>query len=283
MSKPGQVGIIGGGTMGAGIAYAYLLAGSTVHLIEVDPDRAAAAHERVRSMIRRAKERGRIDVEMDEIWPRFTTGTAVADAATADLVIEAVPEDLGMKVAVLAEAERVVGAGTILASNTSSIAIGEIGAALDHPDRFVGLHFFNPVPASAMVEVIHSSATSAAATETAAEWVRSIDKRPLVVRDSPGFASSRLGVLLGLEAVRMLETGVASAEDIDAAMTLGYKHPIGPLALTDLVGVDVRLNIADYLSDKLGSRFEPPALMRQMVAEGKLGRKSGQGFFSYAD
>ncbi|WP_258546414.1 3-hydroxyacyl-CoA dehydrogenase family protein, partial [Microbacterium sp. H6] len=154
-------------------------------------------------------------------------------------------------------------------------------AVLDRPSRLLGMHFFNPVPASTLVEIVHGASTAPALVDAARGWVAAIGKTPIVVADAPGFASSRLGVAIGLEAIRMLEEGVASAEDIDAAMTLGYKHPVGPLRLTDIVGLDVRLGIAEYLSAQLGERFEPPALLRRLVAEGHLGRKSGRGFYEW--
>jgi 3-hydroxybutyryl-CoA dehydrogenase len=192
-----------------------------------------------------------------------------------------VPEDVAMKAPVLGAAEGAIAPDAILATNTSSISVSELAATLLRPDRFIGLHFFNPVPASLVVAVVRGAATAVDVVDDSVAWVRAIGKEPLVVRDSPGFASSRLGVLIGLEAVRMLEEGVAAAEDIDKAMTLGYKHPIGPLHLTDLVGIDVRLDIARYLSRTLGDRFTPPRLMEDLVAQGYLGRKSGRGFFIY--
>ena len=158
-------------------------------------------------------------------------------------------------------------------------AIRELAAALDRPERFLGLHFFNPVPASQLVEIVVGSRTDRAVVDAAREWIATLRKTPVVIRDSPGFASSRLGVLLGLEAIRMLEEGVGDAADIDAAMELGYRHPMGPLRTTDVVGLDVRLGIAEELARELGPRFEPPRLLRQMVDAGKLGRKSGEGFY----
>jgi 3-hydroxybutyryl-CoA dehydrogenase len=195
--------------------------------------------------------------------------------------VEAVPEDASLKASLLGELEVAVGPATVIATNTSSLSIDELSSVLGHPERFLGLHFFNPVPASQLVEIVVGTATTAELVENARRWVAALGKTPVVVRDSPGFASSRLGLALGLEAVRMVEEGVASPEDIDAAMTLGYKHPVGPLRLTDLVGLDVRLGIAEYLASKLGDRFEPPALLREMVAKGELGRKSGKGFYDW--
>ncbi len=204
-----------------------------------------------------------------------------AALAGAELVVEAVPEDPALKAAVLAGIEPIVGPDTVLATNTSSISIDRLAAALELPARFLGMHFFNPVPRSQLVEIIRGAATAPAALEAAHAWAWGIDKETIEVADSPGFASSRLGLAIGLEAIRMLEEGVASAADIDAAMVLGYRFPMGPLRLTDLVGLDVRLAIAEYLASTLGARFEPPQLLRDKVARGELGKKSGRGFFEW--
>ncbi|MBT2485192.1 MULTISPECIES: 3-hydroxyacyl-CoA dehydrogenase family protein [unclassified Microbacterium] len=279
-AAPARVGVIGGGRMGAGIAHAFLLAGSRVSVVERDEASAEAAAERIGESIRRSAER---DPEVDEsgLIPRIGCGTDVASFADCDLVIEAVPEDRALKDAALRRAEEALGRGAILASNTSSISIDDLAAARTRPEDFLGLHFFNPVPSSALVEVVRGGATPEALVQQACGWIRALGKTPIVVHDSPGFASSRLGVVLGLEAIRMREEGVASAADIDAAMTLGYRHPIGPLRTTDIVGLDVRLGIAEELAATLGERFEPPRLLRTMVAEGKLGRKSGEGFYTW--
>ncbi|QDE34215.1 3-hydroxyacyl-CoA dehydrogenase family protein [Microbacterium foliorum] len=277
---PATVGVLGGGRMGAGIAHAFLLAGSRVTVVERDAASADAALQRIRESIRRSVERdpGLNEVE---ITRRIATGTDIAAFATVDLSIEAVPEDRALKDDALARAEAAMPEHAILASNTSSISIDDLAAGRLRPERFLGLHFFNPVPASALVEIVRGAATDAAVVESASGWVDALGKTPIVVSDSPGFASSRLGVMLGLEAIRMLEEGVASAADIDAAMTLGYRHPMGPLRTTDVVGLDVRLGIAEELERTLGERFAPPDLLRRMVAEGKLGRKSGEGFYAW--
>ncbi|GAA1829586.1 3-hydroxyacyl-CoA dehydrogenase family protein [Agromyces salentinus] len=278
---PSAVGVLGGGRMGAGIAHAFLLAGSRVTVVERDADAAAAASTRVLESVAASVDRGTADEGAEVIAARFGTSTDVASFAGCGLVVEAVPEQLELKIDALTRVEAVLGDGAALASNTSSISIDELAALLDRPSRFLGMHFFNPVPASTLVEVVRGGATEAPLVDEARDWVAAIGKTPIVVADAPGFASSRLGVALGLEAIRMLEEGVASAEDIDRAMTLGYKHPVGPLRLTDLVGLDVRLGIAEYLATNLGERFAPPALLRRMVAEGSLGRKTGQGFYTW--
>jgi 3-hydroxybutyryl-CoA dehydrogenase len=277
---PATVGVLGGGRMGAGIAHAFLLAGSRVSVVERDAASADAARDRIRDSIRRSVER---DSSLDEaeIAGRLTTSDDLAAFAAVDLAIEAVPEDRALKDDALARAEAAMPVHAILASNTSSIPIDDLAATRVHPERFLGLHFFNPVPASALVEIVRGAATAPLVIEQAKHWVTALGKTPIVVSDSPGFASSRLGVMLGLEAIRMLEEGVASASDIDAAMTLGYRHPMGPLRTTDVVGLDVRLGIAEELERTLGDRFAPPDLLRRLVAEGKLGRKSGEGFYAW--
>ncbi|WP_282846200.1 3-hydroxyacyl-CoA dehydrogenase family protein [Microbacterium oxydans] len=276
---PEQVGVLGGGRMGAGIAHAFLLAGSRVGIVERDADAAEAATARVLESIDASVARGTALDSPEAYRARLTTGTDAALFAQCTLVVEAVPEDLALKVDALRRVEAQIAPDAAIASNTSSISIDELAAVLDRPERLLGMHFFNPVPASTLVEIVHGASTAPALVDAARGWVAAIGKTPIVVADAPGFASSRLGVAIGLEAIRMLEEGVASAEDIDAAMTLGYKHPVGPLRLTDIVGLDVRLGIAEYLSAQLGERFEPPALLRRLVAEGHLGRKSGRGFY----
>lgn len=275
------MGVIGGGRMGAGIAQACLVAGWSVVLVEVDAETAAAGRERVLGMLQKSVERGTLVGEAAALIDRLSVSWDLQGLAGSCLVVEAIPENATLKGSVLAAAEKVIDGGAVLATNTSSISIGELASALKRPERFLGLHFFNPVPSSLLVEVVRGAATDPEVIATAQRWVQVIGKEPVVVGDSPGFASSRLGVLLGLEAIRMVEEGVATPEDIDKAMTLGYKHPIGPLHLTDLVGLDVRLGIAEYLHSRLGERFAPPELLRSKVAAGQLGRKSGQGFFTY--
>lgn len=275
---PDRVGVIGGGRMGAGIAHAFLMAGASVTVVERDADAVAAADDRVLRSVRASIERGASSpsraAHATEEW------TELADCG---LVIEAVPEDRILKADALARAESLLGDDAVLATNTSSISIDDLGAALQRPQSFLGMHFFNPVPASALVEVVIGSSTASETAARAQGWVEAIGKTAVTVKDSPGFASSRLGVLLGLEAIRMVEAGVATAEDIDTAMVLGYGHPVGPLKLGDLVGLDVRLGIAEYLYEHLGARFEPPELLRRMVSEGRLGRKTGSGFYEWPD
>ncbi|MGO3136484.1 MAG: 3-hydroxyacyl-CoA dehydrogenase family protein [Agrococcus casei] len=272
------VGVLGGGRMGAGIAHAFLRAGARVTIVERDDEAAAAAKARVEQALAKSIERG-VQAEGLEVQ----VSTDAQSFSECALVIEAVPEDLELKASSLARVEEAIAPDATLASNTSSISIDKLAARLQRPERFLGLHFFNPVPASKLVEIVIGAQTAPELREQAQAWVEQIGKTPVTVTDSPGFASSRLGVALGLEAIRMLEAGVASAADIDAAMELGYRHPAGPLKTTDIVGLDVRLGIADELARELGSRFDPPQLLRDMVARGELGRKSGKGFYEWSE
>lgn len=281
-SAPAVVGVIGGGRMGAGIAQSFAAAGSAVTVVESGEQAAAAALDRVATALKRAAERGALTEPAEEALARVTTVASVdALPLHADLVVEAVPEDAALKARLLAAAEQAVSPTTVLASNTSSLSVTELAAALTRPGRFLGMHFFNPVPASELVELVVGPQTDADTVEAALGWTHGLGKKDIVVKDSPGFASSRLGLALGLEAIRMVEEGVAEPEAIDDAMRLGYKHPMGPLRLTDLVGLDVRLAIAEYLHTTLGERFAPPRLLREKVARGELGRKTGTGFYTW--
>ncbi|GCD99063.1 3-hydroxyacyl-CoA dehydrogenase family protein [Embleya hyalina] len=281
-TAPAVVGVIGGGRMGAGIAQSFAAVGSAVTVVENDDRAAEAARARIADGLARAAERGGLHEPSARVLDRITTTDSVAGLpADADLVVEAVSEDAALKARLLAAAERAVGERAVLASNTSSLSIAELGAALAHPGRFLGMHFFNPVPASALIELVAAPTTDERTLRAASAWTHALGKQDVVVKDSPGFASSRLGVALGLEAIRMVEEGVADPEAIDDAMRLGYKHPMGPLRLTDLVGLDVRLAIADHLHATLGERFAAPRLLREKVARGELGRKSGKGFHTW--
>nr|WP_296771153.1 3-hydroxyacyl-CoA dehydrogenase family protein [Rhodococcus sp. (in: high G+C Gram-positive bacteria)] len=280
MTVPSKVGVVGGGRMGAGIAQVFAQLGSTVVIAEAaDQD---AARGRVSTGLARAHERGKLDSTPDEILARVSTVGAPDELPSdLDLVVEAVPEIPSLKIEVLALIDKTVSPSTVIASNTSSISIAELGAALSDPTRFIGMHFFNPVPVSTLVEIVRAPSTSVAVVDKVRDWVALLGKSEVLVNDSPGFATSRLGVSLGLEAIRMLEEGVADAESIDRAMELGYKHPMGPLRSTDLVGLDVRLAIAEHLESTLGARFSPPQLLRDKVARGEIGRKSGKGFYDW--
>ncbi|MDG4836093.1 3-hydroxyacyl-CoA dehydrogenase family protein [Micromonospora sp. WMMD967] len=273
--------VVGAGTMGLGIAYVAAGAGHAVELVEVDPERGASALNRLADLWERAVQRGKLSAdEAAANRQRITLRPTLTDVAPApEVIVEAVPERLDLKRAVLREAAALRPA--LLGSNTSSIAIGELAAGLDAPERFLGLHFFNPVWAMTLLEIVVGPATADETTAAAVALAGRLGKDPVVVRDMPGFATSRLGVTLGLEAIRMVADEVASPGDIDKAMVLGYRHPIGPLELTDLVGLDVRLDIARTLQAAYGDRFAPPPLLVEMVAEGRLGKKSGQGFYRW--
>jgi 3-hydroxybutyryl-CoA dehydrogenase len=277
----GSVGVIGGGTMGRSITSHLVARGTRTIVIEASPERVEAAFEGVRATLARSNERGQTDVDLASLGQLLEVAPAMTALEEAALVIESVPEVIELKREVIAGAQRVVGDGVPIGSNTSAIAIGVLQQGQRWPEMIGGMHFFNPVPASLLVEVVVGPETAEETTAAFEGFARAIEKESIRVRDVPGFATSRLGVALGLEAIRMLEEGVASAEDIDRAMVLGYKHPVGPLRLTDLVGLDVRLAIARYLEQALGERYTPPALLVRMVEQGKLGRKTGEGFFTW--
>ncbi len=270
--------VIGGGTMGAGIAHVLLAGGHQVVLAESSPERVTAARQAVASSLDKAAERGKLTGHPDELLADLTVVEQLADVP-AELVIEAVPEDVDLKRRVLTTAANAC-PDAVLASNTSSLSIGELAKGLP-AERVIGMHFFNPVPVQKLVELVHHEALDPAVLARTRAWAEQLGKTVIEVRDSPGFATSRLGVAVGMEAIRMLEEGVATAEDIDTGMCLGYGWPMGPLRLTDLVGLDVRLAIAEHLAAELGPRFEPPGLLRDKVARGELGRKSGRGFFTW--
>lgn len=280
MTLPTHVGVYGGGRMGAGIAHALLVSGAHVSVIESSEESAAAARERVETSLARAAELGHLDEGVADPLARLTVSTEAARLRSCGLVVEAVPEQPALKQQVLAAIEAAAPDAWV-ATNTSSLSVDELASTLARPERFVGLHFFNPVPASRLVEIVVGAKTAAELVDLSRTWVADLGKTAITVTDSPGFASSRLGVAIALEAMRMLEEGVASAEDIDTAMELGYKHPVGPLRTTDLVGLDVRLAIAEHLAREVGDRFAPPSILRELVAAGHLGRKSGQGFYRW--
>lgn len=276
------IGVVGAGTMGVGIAYVFAAAGAEVSLVDPDPKARQRSVEQLHHLADEGVRRDRLRVEQAAAIRQTTRLVASVSELPEDLhvVIEAVPERLELKQSVLQSIE--VRAPRLVASNTSSISIGSLALCLNAPERLVGMHFFNPVWANDLVELVHGDRTSEESIRLARELVALIGKTSILVKDRPGFASTRLGVLLGLEAIRMVEDGVASADDIDTAMTLGYRHPMGPLRLTDLIGLDVRLDIAENLMQAYGPRFEPPALLRSMVRDGRLGKKVGRGFYEWS-
>ncbi len=278
-----RVLVVGGGTMGRGIASLCALSDYGTAVFEADP----AARERLRPSIesswRRAVLRGKLAAEREQnARQRLRVAERLEDVTQVDFVLEAVPESLQVKEAVFQELGRLCPASTILASNTSSLSIGAIAGATGRPDRVLGIHFFNPVAVMPLVEIIRGPETSAETEEKALAFVSALGKEPIRVTDSPGFATSRLGLALGLEAMRMVEEGVSTPSDIDRAMELGYGHRMGPLKTSDLVGLDVRLSIAETLASKLDrSRFGPPEILRKLVAQGRTGKKAGEGFYRW--
>ena len=278
-----RVGVIGAGTMGHGIAQVCAQAGYTVILADADTAQLGRAQAAIAANLAKGIEKGKLTVDdRDATLSRLAVGTLDDAARTADLLIEAVPEKRELKQALFRAAERVASPHCLFATNTSSLSIGAIASALADPGRLIGTHFFNPVHLMALLEVVVADTTRPDVLAAVQAFGAQIGKEVIVVRDAPGFATSRLGVCLGMEAIRMVEQGVASPEDIDKAMVLGYRHPVGPLRLTDLVGLDVRMAIGEYLAEALHNpAFSPPELMRRMVAEGRTGQKSGQGFYSW--
>jgi 3-hydroxybutyryl-CoA dehydrogenase len=282
----GRLAVLGAGTMGHGIAQVGAMAGFEVAIADAAIELAQRGVELIRGNLQEGVRRGKIDeATADACMSRLRAVSRLEDAvAGSDIIIEAVPERLALKQDVLRRAEQAASSTALLATNTSSLSIGDMQEWLQRPHSFLGLHFFNPVHINRLIEVVRGPETAEDTVQRALEFARLIGKEAVLVNDSPGFATSRLGVLLGLEAMRMVEEGVATAADIDRAMELGYRHPMGPLKLTDMVGLDVRLDIARYLHDKLGAEhYRPPRILEQMVDAGQLGRKSGRGFYDWSD
>lgn len=274
---PDKVGVLGGGRMGAGIAHAFIAAGADVVVVDINKAAVDGARDRISRDIEGSIKRG-ADGSVESWLQRLTLSTEVADFRDCELVVEAVPEKMDLKLQAFSDISAAAPTA-VIATNTSSISVSELAGAVEND--VIGLHFFNPVPASKLIEVVVADSSPDSLVDSARVWTERLGKTPVVVKDAPGFASSRLGVAIAIEAIRMVEEGVGSPRDIDNAMVLGYKFPVGPLELTDIVGLDVRLGIAEYLESTLGDRFAPPQLMRDMVARGELGRKSGKGFYDY--
>ncbi|HKG12244.1 MAG TPA: 3-hydroxyacyl-CoA dehydrogenase family protein [Pyrinomonadaceae bacterium] len=279
------VAVLGAGTMGHGIAQVAAAAGYRVVLRDVTEELVSKGVRSIESNLSKGVERGKVTAEDKErALSNLRTTTSLEETAGAELFVEAVPERLELKRETLAAIERLAASDFVFATNTSSLSITEIAEGSRAAPRVVGMHFFNPVHIMRLVEIVVGRETTPETVESVRAVALRMKKEPIVVRDVPGFASSRLGVALGLEAMRMVEEGVASAKDIDTAMELGYNHPMGPLRLTDLVGLDVRLHIAEYLHRKLGAEsFRPPKILRRMVAEGRLGKKTGEGFYKWKE
>ncbi len=276
-----SMAVVGGGTMGVGIVYVFAAAGWNVWVVEPDDMRAQSMQKTLEDTASAGLKRGKLDKSGVK---HITTAVQRLQSSEQlplglDLVIETVPERMDIKRTVLAQIDARL--PSIIASNTSAMSINELAQCVKDPSCFLGMHFFNPVWSLAMVELIRGDATSDKTLSDAKNYAASIGKTSITVRDVPGFATSRLDLIASLEAMRMLEDGVASAEDIDNAMLIAYRHPMGPLRLSDIVGLDVRLDIARQLSMTLGDRYAPPKILEDMVARGELGRKSGQGFFKW--
>lgn len=280
-----KVLVLGTGAMGQGIAQVSAVAGYVTHLYDVDAARVGKAIDAIKSVTDRLVQKGKMlnEARSEMIGMLVPTPSIERAAEGVDLVIEAVPEKMDLKVEVLGKVKALLPSHAIIASNTSSLSLTEIGQRVGAGARTVGLHFFNPVPVMELLEVVRGLETDEATVTTALAVAKRLGKTPIVVSDTPGFASSRLGVALGAEAMRMLESGVASAADIDRAMELGYRHPMGPLKLTDLVGLDVRLAILEHLHREVGEQFRPPVILRQMVRAGRLGKKTGEGFYRWTE
>jgi 3-hydroxybutyryl-CoA dehydrogenase len=275
----GSVGVVGAGTMGVGIAYVFAAAGYRVVVVEPNEQRSRELTRVVAAQADRGRERGKLaEADARALPGRVQRVASIAELDQAlDLVVESVPELVELKQTVLREVE--LRSPRLLASNTSSLSIDTLAERLERPELFLGMHFFNPVWSLALVELVPGEATSKATISLGLALVESIGKQGITVRNVPGFATSRLDLISALEAMRMLEDGVANAEDIDRAVTLAYRHPVGPLRLSDIVGLDVRLDIAESLSSVYGERFAPPSILRDKVAAGELGQKSGRGFY----
>jgi 3-hydroxybutyryl-CoA dehydrogenase len=277
--------VLGTGTMGQGIAQVTATSGFPTRVYDIAPERAQQALKAIEAQLEKLVQKGKIDANAkNKAIALLEPATELRRACEGrDVVIEAVPEDMALKAQLFRDAAEVAAKEALLGSNTSSLSITELGMRAGAPERTIGLHFFNPPPVMELLEVVRGLGTSDATLDRALAFARAIGKTPIVVRDTPGFATSRLGVVIGAEAIRMLESGVASAVDIDRAMELGYRHPMGPLKLTDLVGLDVRLAILEHLHKEVGEQFRPPALLRMMVRAGKLGKKTGEGFYRWKD
>jgi 3-hydroxybutyryl-CoA dehydrogenase len=279
-----KVAVIGAGTMGHGIAQVTAAAGIPVALYDLSQEAVDRGLMHIEKNLQKGIDRGKVTPEAKAAALANLRGTtSLEDASTGcDLVIEAIPEKLALKQSLFRELARFTEPSTVLGTNTSSISIARIAEAAQDPSRVIGMHFFNPVHIMKLLEVVHHPGTAGEVVDAVRGYGETIGKTCVFVKDMPGFATSRLGVALGMEAIRMVQDGVASAEDIDTAMVLGYRHPIGPLRLTDLVGLDVRMHIGEYLARELDNpAFEPPALMRQMVEDGHLGKKVGHGFYRW--
>lgn len=279
------IAVIGAGTMGRGIAYASALGGYGTVLEDVSPQILDAGVRWITQAFDEGVSRGKVEAKIrDRALSLISTATTVQDAIRdADLIIEAVPEEMEMKMELFAIFDKFAKPGAIFASNTSSLSISEMSELTVLRERCIGMHFFNPVPKMKLIELVKTPFTSEQTVKTCSEVAQRMGKEVVVVQESPGFLTTRINALIGNEAFAMLETGIASARDIDKALKLGLNHPMGPFEMIDLVGLDVRLSILEYLHQTLGEKYRPNALLRKYVEEGRLGRKTGRGVYEYGD
>lgn len=284
MAESRTVAVIGAGIMGRGIAHVAALGGYRTILEDILPTSLRRAENEIRTNLDKAVELGKVEKDTaDAALSRLEYATSLDGAAReADIVIEAVPEEFDSKEEIFRLLDRICRPGTVLATNTSSLSITEIAAVTERPEMVVGMHFFNPVHKMKLIEIVRGELTSDFALNMAVEIGRGMGKETVVIKEAPGFITSRINAMIGNEAFHMLEAGIASAEDIDKAIKLGLNHPMGPFEMVDLVGLDTRLNILRYLQSKLGEKFRPSPLLEQYVAEGRLGRKTGLGVFDYS-
>ena len=284
MATEQVIGVIGAGTMGSGIAQVCALAGLSVVMVDVDAKRVARGRDTIASALERLVKKAQlVAAERDAVLGRVRGVTDYGALGDAGLIIEAASEDEALKIKILRQADAIAKDGAIVATNTSSISISKLAAAMQQPARFVGLHFFNPVPLMTLVEVVRGRHTGDATVEAAVALAKRVGKIPVVVKDSPGFVVNRLLCPMLNEAVLAYGEGIASAPDIDEAMKLGCNHPIGPLALADLIGLDVVLAVMEVFHREFkNAKYRPAPLLAEMVADGKLGRKSGRGFYTYS-
>jgi 3-hydroxybutyryl-CoA dehydrogenase len=279
------IGVIGAGAMGRGIAYAAAYGGYRTILEDVSPEMLEQGIAYIRQNLEEGVARGKVTEKQRNIaLANLTTSRSVEDLCReADLLIEAVPEEMEVKLEIFTIFDKFALPAAILASNTSSLSITELAAITFRAQNCIGMHFFNPVPKMKLLEIVRALETSEATVQACAEVGRRMRKEVVVIRESPGFITSRINAMIGNEAFYMLQEGIASAEDIDKALKLGLNHPMGPFELVDLVGLDVRLNILEYLHKTLGEKYRPSPLLSQYVKAGRLGRKSGRGVYDYRD
>jgi 3-hydroxybutyryl-CoA dehydrogenase len=279
------IAVIGAGTMGRGIAYAAAFGGYATVLEDISEPRLEEAVRWIVQAFEEGVARGKVEASVrDRAIPLIYTATTVPDAIRyADLIIEAVPEEMEMKMELFTIFDKFAKPGAIFASNTSSLSISDMSELTVARERCIGMHFFNPVPKMKLLELVRTPLSSDETVEVCTEVGQRMGKEVVLVKESPGFITTRVNALIGNEAFAMLESGIASARDIDKALKLGLNHPMGPFELVDLVGLDVRLSILEYLHQTLGEKYRPNALLKQYVQEGRLGRKAGRGVYEYAE